>query len=122
MGHQRRGASVVQDIRRLIPLVGRVNGHADGTDERQPEPAVHELSAVGEEEADAVTVADAGGLEHASGALDGVIELAVGQLLAGNLEEDFVGVALDDFGEELAEGLLPGSWVGELVMSEVAPW
>ena len=82
VGHQGCGTGVVQDVRRLIPLVGRVNGHADGADERQPEPAIHELGAVGEEEADAVTVADAGGLEHASGALDGVVELAVGQLLA----------------------------------------
>ena len=59
VGHQGCGTSVVQDVRRLISLVGGVDGHADGSDERQPEPAIHELGAVGEEQADAVAVADA---------------------------------------------------------------
>ena len=58
---------------------------------------------------------DAGGLEHAGGALDGVVEVAVGDLLAGDFEEGLAGVALDDFGEEVAEGLLPGE-VGGVVM------
>ena len=112
VGHQGRRPSVVQDVGRLVPLVGGVDGHADGTDEGQAEPAVHELSAVGQEQADAVAMADAGGAEHAGSALDGVVEVSVGDLLAGDLEEDLVWVALNHFGEELAEGLLPREMSG----------
>ena len=117
MGNDGRGAGVVQDVGCFVALVGGVDGHADGADERQPEPAIHELSAVGQEEADAVAVADARGLKHASGALDGVVEVAVGQLLAGNIEEDLIRVALHDLGKECAEGLLPreaGGGVGHI--------
>ena len=112
------GGGVVEDEGCFVALVGGVDGDGDGADEGEAEPAEHELGAVGEEEADAVAVVDAGGLEHAGGALDGVVEVAVGDFLAGDFEEGLAGVALDDFGEEVAEGLLPGeiggvewSWV-----------
>ena len=108
VGDEGRGGSVVEDVGCFVALVGGVDGDGDGADEGEAEPAEHELGAVGEEEADAVAVGDAGGLEHAGGALDGVVEVAVGDLLAGDFEEGLGGVALDDFGEEVAEGLLPG--------------
>ena len=100
--------SVVEDVGGFVTLVGGVDGDGDGSNQGEAEPAEHELGAVWEEEADAVAVADAGGLEHASGALDGVVEIAVGEFAVGELEEGLVGVALDYFGEEVAEGLFPG--------------
>ena len=107
VGHEGGGGGVVEDVGCFVALVGGVDGDGDGADEGESEPAEQELGAVGEEEADAVAVADASGLEHAGGALDGGVEIAVGDVLAGDFEEGLVGVALDDLGEEVAEGLLP---------------
>ena len=112
VGDEGGSGGVVEDVGGFVALVGGVDGDGDGSYEGEAEPAEHELGAVREEEADAVAVADASGLEHASGTLDGVVEIAVGEFLAGELEEGLGGVPLDDFGEEVAEGLLPGEGGG----------
>ena len=87
VGHQGYCPRVVQNIGALVPLVGRIDGDADGAQQGQAEPAVQVLHAVGHEQTDPVTLMYSHGLEHSGGTQNIVLELAVGELPSGHLQE-----------------------------------
>ena len=59
VGDQGGGLGVVEDVGHFVAAVGGVDGHGDAADEGQAEPGVENFGHVGQEQADAVAVADA---------------------------------------------------------------
>ena len=78
-GHQRRGAGVADDVRRLAALEPGVQRDEHRAGAEQPERRQHPLGAVGRPHGHPVPGADAGGQEAAGVAVDLLGQLRVGE-------------------------------------------
>ena len=107
VGHHDAGLGVVENVGRLVSLVGGIDRHGNCADAGKAKPAVDELWAVGQKKADPVTVRDTQAPKHSRCLKDPVLKLAVGDALIGNFHEHFVWAPLHGQGQKITQRALP---------------